>query len=181
MPQSTVETNIDGYRIVKLPLEISSQRAAGVRVNKIYIENITNSWVNYVFKIKDEYCDYSNVSNLIDSSAYSSFYSNLIPDVLNHQDFHTEYTFDLIGDNVFNFSITFEPLSEFPVTGIFASKLYIEFTNLDTNGDDSFMLNISGECLEQRVGVIDGVSTSDNSYTLKIHNIVYEKEFIRLG
>ena len=180
MPQYIAETNIDGYRIVRLPLELSSSRAFGVRINKIYIENLSSSWKDYVFKIKDLYCDYSNVSNKKDAG-FSVFYNDLTPTPLNPIDFHTEYVFDLIGTNKFNFSVTFEPLSEVPVTGNFSAKLYIEYTTLDVNGNDVFVLNLSGECLEQRVSVIDGVSTNDNSYILKVHNITYEKQFIRLG
>lgn len=181
MPQSISETNIDGYRIIKLPLEISSSRAGGVRINQIYIENITTQWTNYVFKIKDVYCDYSKVSNLTSGGAYDSFYNSITPNVLNHEDFHTEYTFDLIDDDVFNFSVTFEPLSETPVTGLFTAKLYVSYTNLDVNGNDSFVITLKGECLEQRVSIIDGVSTSNTSYSIKIHNVTYDKEFIRLG
>ena len=159
MPQYIAETNIDGYRIIRLPLELSSPRAVGVRVNQIYIENLTSVWTDYVFKIKEVYCDYSNVSNLIQNTNYTSFYNELIPSELNQSDFHTEQTFDLIGTNSFNFSVSFEPLSEVPVTGIFSAKLFILYTNLDTNGDDVFTLNITGECLEQRVSIIDGVNT----------------------
>lgn len=181
MPQSTLEINSDGYQIVRLPLRINTSRVGGIKINKVFVINETGSWQRHVFKIRDIYCDYSNVSNLSLTNDFNFEYSQLYPENYNHQDFHIEKKFDLIGNDFFDFSITFEPLSAITVTGIFKCDLRIDFQTKNNLGFDFFNLQVVGECREQRVQVIDGVDTSSPSYILKVHGSSYNNEFIRLG
>jgi len=181
MPQSILEINSDGYQIVKLPLRIKTSRVGGIKINKVFVTNETVQWQNHVFKIRDIYCNYDNVSNLIDTNSFNLEYSQMYPDNYNHMDFHIEKKFDLIDDDFFDFSVTFEPLSEVKVTGIFKCNLRIDYQTINNLGFDFFNLQIIGECREQRVQIIDGVNTSSTSYELKIHGSSYNNEFIRLG
>jgi|LUMI01.1.fsa_nt_gb hypothetical protein len=181
MSQSILATNPDGYQIVKLPLRISTSRVGGIRINKVFVVNETNSWQRHVFKIKDIYCDYDNVSNLNLTNSFNLEYSQMYPDNYSHTDFHIEKSFDLIDDDFFNFSVTFEPLSEITVTGVFECELRIDYQTINNLGFDFFILQIVGECREQRVQVIDGVNTSSPNYILKVHGSSYNNEFIRLG
>ena len=105
----------------------------------------------------------------------------MYPDNYSHTDFHIEKSFDLIDDDFFNFSVTFEPLSEITVTGVFECELRIDYQTINNLGFDFFILQIVGECREQRVQVIDGVNTSSPNYILKVHGSSYNNEFIRLG
>jgi len=181
MPQSILETNSDGYQIVKLPLRISTSRVGGIKIDKVFVANKTDSWQRHTFKIKDTYCDYSNVSNLNLTNGFNLEYSQMYPDNYSHTDFHIEKSFDLIDDDFFDFSVTFEPLSEITVTGVFACMLRIDYQNIDNLGVDFFDIGIVGECREQRIQIIDGVDTSSPSYILKVHGSSYNNEFIRLG
>ena len=157
MSQSILATNPDGYQIVKLPLRISTSRVGGIRINKVFVVNETNSWQRHVFKIKDIYCDYDNVSNLNLTNSFNLEYSQMYPDNYSHTDFH----------------IT--------VTGVFECELRIDYQTINNLGFDFFILQIVGECREQRVQVIDGVNTSSPNYILKVHGSSYNNEFIRLG
>lgn len=181
MPQSILATDSNGYQIVKLPLRINTSRVGGIQVNKIFVVNNTESWQRHVFKIRDIYCDYNNVSNLKLSNSFNYEYSQMYPDNYNHIDFHIQKKFDLIDTDFFDFSVTFEPLSEITVTGNFTCELRIDYQTKDNDSFDFFNLQIIGECREQRVQVIDGVDTSSPSYILKVHGSSYNNEFIRLG
>ena len=181
MPQSVLETNIDGFRIIKLPLNLTSSRAGGIRVNKIYVKNMVETPDKYVFKIKELYSDYSNVSNIDFLAADAGFYQQIMLQHVNHSDFYVNNIFELHNDDDFDFSVTFEPLSNTPVTGYFNSELHIEWAGIASGGEGEVILNISGEWREQRGQIIDGVNTSDVNYVLKVHNSSYSNEFIRLG
>ncbi len=102
MSQSILATNPDGYQIVKLPLRISTSRVGGIRINKVFVVNETNSWQRHVFKIKDIYCDYDNVSNLNLTNSFNLEYSQMYPDNYSHTDFHIEKSFDKV---IFEFAI----------------------------------------------------------------------------
>ena len=181
MPQFTLDKNVDGFDILKLPLKITTSRAGGIRIDKVYVENITNFVSRHVFKIRDIYCDYSNVSNFNPYVENVDFFSQLVPYPLNRTDFHVEHKFSIIEDDFFDFAVTFEPISNATVTGDFSSKIIIEYTHIDNSVTDNFFIIVSAECREQRVSIIDGVSTKDNTYELKVHNLSYSNEFIRLG
>jgi hypothetical protein len=184
MPQSIYSFNSDGYQIILLPLKIKSLGVGGIKVNKVYIENNTtpaHNYVDYVFKIKDRYCDYSNVSSVGDSMSYNSDYMSTIPEGLNHQDFHIEKNFTIEDtDEVFDFSVSFEPISAFTTLGSFESTLYIEYNNVETLGGGTVILYISGECNQKLIENIDGVPVSSAEYNLSIHGNIFN-EFIQLG
>ena len=182
MSKTISEINSDGYQIIRLPLKINTSRADGIKVEKVFIENITSNWTRYVFKLKDIYCNYSTASSVSLSNSYQIDYVNTIPNNLNHTDFHLENNFIIQGQEFVDFSVSFEPLSEPVVTGHFSASLHIEYTILETSANGIHTINLNGTCVQGNIENIDGVPVISNNYQLSVSGQLFNVEgFINIG
>jgi hypothetical protein len=182
MPQTISEIDSDGYQIMRLPLEINTSRAGGIKIEKVFISNYTNNWTRYVFKLKDIYCDYSTASSSSLSNAYGIDYVNSISNHLNHIDFHLEKNFIVEGEDFVNFSVSFEPLSQVIVTGYFNARLTIEYTIIQTGAIKEHHVDLIGSCVQDDIQDIDGVPVLSNNYQLSISGKLFNAEgFINIG
>jgi len=164
--------NSDGFQVMLLPLKINSLGGAGIiRVNKILVENNTSNPNEYVFKLRDQYCDFYTVTDVVDNMNCNSFLNSLPGEFTPNEklDYIIGKEF-VIDSNPFEFKVSFEPISSVPRLGTFSCELIVEYTELNNGATGTYRLTINGTCANRLVDNIDGVGVTSDEYTLSVHS-----------
>ena len=185
MSQSISSFNSDGYQIMLLPLKIMSEGVVNVRIDRVYVRNFNEegylSPLDYAFKIKEQYCDYSNTSNAIINMNYYSFINSLPESFSSNDkiDFLVQKQFNLTSeDEFFEFKISFEPISEVIRYGNFTCDVVIDYTNVDSGGASQVSFQVNGGCSLKAIKNIDGIEVNSNDYELSINSKAYNQFII---
>ena len=177
MHVSTQSVNEYGNQIMLLPLKIKIlEGMSAIRINRIYIQNVGAFTSNtFVFKVKDEYADFSTVDNISNSNLSYSNVSQYFPEGQG-TDYRINKSFDISeGTDYFDFSVSFEPIEITHVNyGTFNSILHIEYSNAETgSGTSLYTINITGSCSIGSVESIDGVNVD---YILSVSSVLFNEE-----
>lgn len=176
MAQSILSQNSSGFNIRLLPLTVKSVGAGSIMLNSITIDNITQISQRYVFKLRNQYVEYSGL-DVIYGSANNQAFNEGIPNSLNAEDFSLQNTIlldDPINDFL-KFNVSFEPISNNTEFGIFNSVLRIKYFNLQTSGADEFVLNIQAQCqINSIVDTVDGLPIISDNYIMSIHSNIID-------